>query len=102
MRKYLLAAVAVAMSLGLSLAAPVGVVKYDEKTKELTVKEGKKGEEKEKTIKLTDKAKFVGEDGKDLSWEDGAKKLAGAKKVDLSGEGDAVTIKFGGKKKADK
>lgn len=82
MRKILLAFVALVASVGLTLAAPVRFVKYDEKTKEITVKTGKKGEDQvEKTYTLTDKVKFVGDDDKEIEFDEAVKKFTGDKAV---------------------
>lgn len=104
MRKLLMAMCVFFLTIGLTLAGPVQFVKYDEKTKEVTVKEGKKGEEKEKVYKIDDKTKFFDGD-KELTMEDAVKKFTGDKAVkrfDLEGDADkAVKIKFGQKKKKD-
>jgi hypothetical protein len=102
MRKLLLAVASLMLTMGLTNAAVVRLVKYDEKTKEVTVKEGKKGEEVEKTYKITDKTKFIDGD-KDIPAEDGIKKLSGEKAVkgfDITvDDKDAKEIKFLAKKK---
>ena len=102
MRKVLLAIATFFLTVGLSMAATVSFVKYDEKTKELKVKEGKKGEEVEKTYKITDKTKFF--DGDDeIKAEDAIKKMTGEKapkRLDLKNDDDKATeIKFLQKKK---
>ena len=107
MRKLLLAVIVLFASVGLTLAAQVSLVKFDEKTKEAVVKTGKKGEDQvEKTIKITDKTKFKDSEDKDVSYEDAVKKMTGEKAVkrfDLTEEeGKATIIKFtAGKKKKD-
>jgi len=104
MRKLLLAMCVFFLTIGLTLAAPVRLVKFDEKTKEVTVKEGKKGEEKEKIYKIDDKTKFFDGD-KELTMAEAVKKMTGEKPVkgfDLESDSDkAVKIKFLGKKKKD-
>ena len=108
MRKYLLAFAALVLTFGLTLAGPVQFVKYDETTKELTVKAGKKGGEK--TYKLTDKVKFEDADGKEMTFDEAIKKFSGkkaAKRFDLTADEKDDTkiekIKFtAGKKKKDK
>ena len=97
MRKVMLALSAFFLTVGLTLAAPVRLVKYDEDKKEVKVKEGKKGEETEKTYKINDKTKFFDED-KEIKLEDAVKKMTGdkaAKRFDLKADGDTATeIKF--------
>ena len=103
MRKLLLAITVLFASVGLTLAAPVRLVKFDEKTKEAVVKSGKKGEEVEKTIKVSDKTKFTDEDDKEVKYEDAVKKMTGdkaVKRIDLTEEdGKATAIKFMAAKK---
>ena len=102
MRKFVLAAVAMAFTVGLALAVPVTIVKVD--GDKITVKEGKKGEETEKTYKLSDKTKYS-EGDKDVDTEKGKarlEKMAGKGRVDVTVEGDNVTaVKFFAKKKKD-
>ena len=102
MRKVLLSLTAMLLTVGLTLAAPVRLVKFDEDKKVVTVKEGKKGEEVEKTYKLNDKTKFFDED-KEIKMEEAVKKMSGDKAVkgfDLKADGDTATeIKFMAKKK---
>lgn len=102
MRKVMLALSAFFLTVGLTLAAPVRLVKYDEDKKEVKVKEGKKGEEVEKTYKINDKTKFFDED-KEIKMEDAVKKMTGdkaAKRFDLKADGDTATeIKFMAPKK---
>jgi len=90
------------LSIGLTLAAPVRFVKFDDKTKEITVKEGKKGEEKEATYKITGDTKFFTGD-KEIDAETAFKRFSGEKAVkgfDLDKDGDkAKTIKFYAPKK---
>ena len=97
MRKFLLAALALAGSVGLTLAGPARFVSYDEDKKEITVKEGKKGEQVEKVYKLTKDTKFV--DGDDtIDMKDAVKKMTGEKKpkgLDVKVDGTDVTeLKF--------
>ena len=103
MRKVMLAFTAFFLTVGLTLAAPVRLVKYDEDKKEVKVKEGKKGEEVEKTYKVTDKTKFFDEDKAEMKMEDAVKKMTGDKAVkgfDLKADGETATeIKFLAKKK---
>jgi preprotein translocase subunit SecD len=105
MRKMIVAMFAFVVTVGLTLAAPVRLVKYDEKTKEVTVKEGKKGEETEKTYKITDKTKFKQGD-KEVPAEEALKKFVGEKAVkgfDLTAkDGNVEEVKFLEKKKKDK
>ena len=102
MRKVMLALAALLLTVGLTLAAPVRLVKFDEDKKVVTVKEGKKGEEVEKTYKLDDKTKFFDED-KEIKMQDAIKKMSGDKAVkgfDLKADGETATeIKFMAKKK---
>ena len=103
MRKVLLSLTAMLLTVGLTLAAPVRLVKFDEDKKTVMVKEGKKGEEVEKTYKLTDKTKFFDEDKAEMKMEDAVKKMTGDKAVkgfDLKADGETATeIKFLPKKK---
>ena len=103
MRKLLLAVIVLFASVGLTLAAQVSLVKFDEKTKEAVVKSGKKGEEVEKTVKVTAKTKFTDEDDKEVKYEDAVKKMTGdkaVKRIDLTEEdGKATAIKFMAAKK---
>ncbi|MGL6075503.1 MAG: hypothetical protein ACRC8S_15220 [Fimbriiglobus sp.] len=105
MRKVVLAMAAFMLTVGLTLGAPVRLVKYDEKTKEVTVKEGKKGEEVEKTYKITDKTKFKQGD-KDVPAEEALKKFVGDKAIkgfDMTAkDGSIEEVKFFEKKKKDK
>ena len=92
MRKFVLAAVAMAFTVGLALAVPASIVKLD--GDKLTVKEGKKGEEVEKTYKLSDKTKYS-EGDKDLDAAKGRarlEKMVGKGKADFTVEGDSVTV----------
>ena len=103
MRKFVLAAVAMAFTIGFALAVPVTIVKVD--GDKITVKEGKKGEETEKTYKLSDKTKFT-EGDKDVDTTKGRarlEKMAGKGRADITVEGDNVTaVKFlAGKKKTE-
>ena len=54
MRKFLLAALALFVSVGLTLAANVTFLGYDKEKKELKVKDG----DAEKTYKVSDATKF--------------------------------------------
>ncbi len=106
MRKFLLSMVVTVAAAGLTLADPVKFVKYDEKTKELTVKAGKKGSETETKYTLTDAVKFFDADKKEVKREDALKKFAGKKPVkafDLKLAGDKIEeVKFTETKKAKK
>ena len=106
MRKVMLALTALLLTVGLTLAAPVRLVKFDEDKKVVTVKEGKKGEEVEKTYKINDKTKFTDADDKEMKMEDAVKKMSGDKAVkgfDLKADGDTATeIKFAPAKKKKK
>jgi hypothetical protein len=84
------------MFAGVVAAAEVTLVKYDTKTRELTVKDG----QAEKTYKMTDKTKviFVDRNGntRDGTVEAAAKLLGvpaarGKLKLDLTTDKDAVT-----------
>ena len=104
MRKLLMAALCVVFMAGVVVAAEVTLVKFDAKTKEITVKEG----EKEVTYKITDKTKFstTTKDGaKEGKYEDFEKRLSSDKavgklKMDITTEKDTITeVKFKGGKK---
>lgn len=103
MRKFVLAAVAMAFTIGFALAVPVSVVKVD--GDKITVKEGKKGQETEKNYKLSDKTKYTEGDDKDVDSTKGRarlEKMAGKGRVDITVDGDNVTaVKFYAKKKKD-
>lgn len=70
MRKFVLAGVALFLTVGLTLAADVIFISYNKEKKELTVKEG----DKESTYKITDKVKFKTGD-KDMDAEKGIARL---------------------------
>jgi biopolymer transport protein ExbD len=97
MRKFVLSVLALFVCVGLTIAAQVHFVKYDEDKKELTVKE----DDKEKTYKITDKTTFKAGD-KDVAAEKAAgrlKKMKADAKFDITVDGDKVTeVKFPGKK----
>ena len=104
MRKLLMAVLCVVFMAGIVVAADVTLVKFDAKTKEVTVKDG---DGKEATYKVTDKTKFSAKqkgEAKELSYEDAAKrlgneKLAGKAKLDITVDKDTVTeVKFAGGK----
>jgi hypothetical protein len=106
MRKLLSAFLCVVFMAGVVVAAEVTLVKYDAKTKEVTVKDG---DGKEATYKLTDKTKYVvtTKDGaKDVEYKDIEKgltsdKSAGKMKMDITTDKDTITevkVKRGGKK----
>ena len=83
MRKLLLSLTVLAFTVGLTLAAPVRFVKFDEKTKTLTVKpvgkKGEKGDEKEVDYKLTSKVKFTDENDDEVPFEKAIEKLSSDK-----------------------
>ena len=96
MRKLLMAALCVVFMAGLVVAADVTLVKFDAKTKEITVKDDK---DKEATYKITDKTKLStaakGGD-KEAKYEDIEKALskdgaAGKMKLDITVEKDKLT-----------
>jgi hypothetical protein len=104
MRKFLLAALALFVSVGLTLAAQVTFLGYDKDKKELKVKDG----DKEKTLKVTSDTKFkrgdmdVPNDKGVAALEkmDGNEKAKGKSKLDITTDGDKVTeVKMPGRKK---
>lgn len=101
MRKLLLAALAVVLSAGFSLAGEVMFVSYNADTMELKVKEG--GEEK--AYKVTDKTVFKNGDKEVKKREMALTRLGKMKanvKFELTAEKDSVTeIKFPMPKKKD-
>jgi hypothetical protein len=107
MRKLLLSLAAMLFMAGIVLAAEVTLVKFDEKTKEVTVKEG----DAEKTYKLTDKTKFsmTDKDGKstDVKMEDAVKRMSSDKAKGMkfeikSDKGEITEVMMKGGKKKDK
>ena len=114
MRKLLLSLTVLAFTVGLTIGAPVRFVKYDEKTKTLTVKTGKKGDEKEVEYKLSSKVKFTDDMDEEIPFDKAVEKLSDEKKApkyfDLKTKKDddekVESIKFtkgkGGKKGGDK
>lgn len=98
MRKLILAALALALSAGLTFASEVMFVSFDKAKKELKVKDSKE----EKTYKLGDKTKFKSDD-KDLTSADGMamlEKLKADDKIEVTGDkGDATEVKFHAAKK---
>ena len=104
MRKFLLAALALFVSVGLTLAAQVTFLGYDKDKKELKVKDG----DKEKTLKVNSDTKFKRGD-MDVDNEkglaalekmEGNEKQKGKAKLDITTDGDKVTeIKMQGRKK---
>ncbi len=98
MRKFILSVLALFVCVGLTLAAQVTFVKYDEDKKELTVKEGDKDA---KAYKITDKTTYKRND-KDVTSEKGVaalKKMKADAKFEITYEGDeAKEIKLPGKK----
>ena len=98
MRKFVMAALALCLSVGLTVAAEVIFVKYDDAKKELTVKEG----DKEATYKITDSTKvFYGD--KEAKVENFTKALLKAKegksKYNITTDKDTITeVKLKGKK----
>ena len=107
MRKFFLAMTAAALMVAVSFADPVRVVKYDEKTKTVTVKGTKKKDTEEKEYKLTDKVKFMKGD-KEVPAEKAFAMMAAGKKapkmLDITMKDDKVeSVKFmEPKKKKDK
>lgn len=104
MRKFVLAAVALAFTFGITLAGEVMFVSYDAAAKELKVKEKK--DSPETTYKITDSTTFKQGD-KDLPSDKAMMKLEKMKKgkLDVTGSGGTATeIKFivGKKKDANK
>ncbi len=108
MRKFVLAGVAMVMSVGLALAADVVFVSYDKEKKELKVKD-KEG--KETTYKVTDKVTFKTGD-KDTPAEKGVARLEkmdmnekqkGKAKMKITTDGsDLKEVQFPEGKKKDK
>ncbi|MBA4064510.1 MAG: hypothetical protein C0501_12505 [Isosphaera sp.] len=108
MRKLFLSLAAMLFMAGIVLAAEVTLVSFDEKTKEVTVKEG----DKEVKYKLTDKTKvsMVDKDGKSTegTMEKAVKALSNEKakgklKFDIkTDKGDITEITMKGGKKGDK
>jgi hypothetical protein len=98
MRKLLLAALAVVLSAGFSLAGEVMFVSFDKTKKEVKVKDGKE----EKTYKLTDKTKFKSGD-KDVKADEAMamlEKMKADDKLEVTGDkGDATEVKFHAAKK---
>lgn len=99
MRKFALSLLALFLCVGLTLAAQVKFLSYSEDKKELVVKDG----DKEKTLKLTDKTKYINNaNGKEIAADKvGArmKRLKKDEEVDVTLDGDKVTeIKLGKKK----
>jgi hypothetical protein len=108
MRKFVLAAVTLVCSVGLTLAADVVFVSYDKEKKELKVKDK---EDKETTYKITDKVTFkTGE--KDtpadkgiarLERMEGNEKAKGKAKFKITAEGSELKeVQFPEGKKKDK
>ena len=94
MRKFVLAAFALAVSVSLTLAGEVTFLAYDKEKKELKVKEG----DAEKTYKITDKTAFKNGDKDIKDKSKGIERLtkANAKtKLEVTAEKDEVTeVKF--------
>jgi hypothetical protein len=93
MRKFVLAALTLLLTLGLTIAAQVTFVSFDAEKKELKVKEG----DDEKTYKITDKTTFKTGD-KDTPSEKGIARLGKMKaksKFEVTTDKDTVTeVKF--------
>jgi uncharacterized protein with FMN-binding domain len=105
MRKFVLAAFAMFVCVGLTMAAQVTFMKYDAAKKEVTVKEG----DAEKTYKISDKAKvWRGDMEFDLekalkNWEKNGEKMAGKSKMEVTvKDGEITEIKMAAPKKKDK
>jgi hypothetical protein len=103
MRKFITAALALFVCVGLTLAGQVTFLGYDKEKKELKVKDG----DKEKTLKVSSDTKFKRGDmdvdnakGMEaLEKMDGNEKVKGKGKLDVTTDGDKVTeIKMQGKK----
>ncbi|HEY2785996.1 MAG TPA: hypothetical protein VGJ05_13580 [Fimbriiglobus sp.] len=96
MRKFVLSALALFLCVGLTLAAQVTFVKYDEDKKELTVK-GDDDKKTEKTYKISDETKFKN-NKKDMTSEKGTarfKKMKVDTKFEITTDGDKLTeVKF--------
>ena len=96
MRKFVLSMLALFVCVGLTIAAQVKFVKFDEDKKELTVKE----DDKEKTYKVTDKTTFKRND-KDVPAEKATgslKKMKADAEIDVTNDGEKATeIKYGKK-----
>src|SRR4029078_9405774 len=72
MRKFVLSILALFVCVGLTIAANVKFVKYDEDKKALTVKDG----DKEKTYTVSDKTKFTNNgNGKEIANDKGIDRL---------------------------
>jgi hypothetical protein len=102
MRKFVLAALTLIFSLGLTIAAQVTFVSFDAEKKELKVKDG----DEEKTYKITDKTTYKTGD-KETPAEKGVARLGKLKdkaKLEVTVEKDTITeIKFAAPKaKSDK
>ncbi len=102
MRKFFLAACAFAAISAVGLADPVRLVKFDEDTKTITVKDAKDKDGEEKKHVLGDKVKFTDGD-KDLTAEEAFKRMSGKKAVrnfDLTVDknGKVESVKFMAKK----
>jgi len=97
MRKFVLSMLALFVCVGLTIAAQVTFVKYDEDKKALTVKEG----DKEKTYTITDKTTFKRND-KDVASDKALpalKKMKADAKLEITVDGDKLTeVKLPGKK----
>lgn len=104
MRKLALALVAMFVTVGLTLAAQVTLVKFDEEKKTVTVKDK---DDKEATYKISDKTKFKSGD-KEVPTEKALKALANPKaagklKMDIETDKDELTeVKLVLGKKKDK
>jgi hypothetical protein len=90
MRKFVMSAMALCATLGLTLAAEVAFVKFDKEKKELTVKEG----DKEKVYKITKDTKFKQND-KDVEGERAMgrfEKMKDGTKMEITVEKDKDTL----------
>lgn len=100
MRKFLLAALALTLSFGLTLAGEVMFVSYDKDKKELKVKEG----DKEKVYKITDSTTFKNGDKEVKNKENATARLEKMKpkvKFELTADDkeNVTEIKFPAPKK---
>jgi hypothetical protein len=95
MRKFILAALALFLSVSLTIAAQVTFLGYDKEKKELKVKDG----DKEKSLKVSGDTKFkVGDNDlandkgvERLEKMDGNDKAKGKLKFEVTVDGDKVT-----------
>jgi biopolymer transport protein ExbD len=98
MRKFVLSILALFVCVGITIAASVKFVSYDEDKKELVVKDG----DKEKTYKLDDKTKYINnKSGKEIASDKVAARMKKLKKdedLEVTADGDKATEVKVGKK----